>query len=239
MSCFSMVKSSFKDSSYKKHFHDTYSISLIISGECKIEIENSHYTFKKGDIRVINPYEIHQIYKSSWEHINFIFSAYCLHTIFLKESEENYIFENFIQDAILFEKLINLKKNDISLMLQYLVKNHLKSKIKSKNFSSDKDKLQKAITYIYQNANRQDISLDEIASYIGISKYHFIREFKKRFALTPYQYIQNIKINNAKKMMRYRLPLSHIALECGFVDQSHLINSYKKFFGHTPSKIII
>ena len=237
MSCFSMVKSSFKNSSYKKHFHDTYSISLITSGECKIEIENSIYLFKEGDIRVINPYEIHQIFKSSWEHINFIFSSYCLHTI-LKDNF-TYKFNNFINDNTLAKKLLNADTNDTFKIVKYMVQNHLKDKIKSKNFSLDEDKLQKAITYIYQNANRQDISLDEIASYVGISKYHFIREFKKRFNITPYRYIQNIKINNAKKMMRYHLPLSHIALECGFVDQSHLINSYKKFYGHTPSKIAI
>ena len=234
MSCFSMVKSSFKNSSYKKHFHDTYSISIIISGECDIEIDSKKYIFKKGDIRVINPYEIHQIYPSSWEHINFILSSYYVHTIL--QNDFIYKFNNFINDDILVTKLLNADKNDIAKIVKYMAQNYLKNK--SENFYSKEDKFYKAIAYMYQNANRQDLNLDEIASQSGMSKYHFLREFKKRFSITPYRYLQNIKINNAKKMMRYGLSFSEIALECGFVDQSHLINSYKKFYGHTPSKVI-
>lgn len=234
MSCFSMVKSSFKNSSYKKHFHDNYSISLIISGECNIEIGSKKYLFKKDDIRVINPYEIHQIHSSSWEHINFILSSYCIHTI-LKDNF-TYKFKNLINDDMLAAKLLNENKNDIEKIVKYMVQNHLKNK--SENFYNKEDKFQKAIAYMYQNANNKDISLEEIATFAGISKYHFLREFKKRFSVTPYRYLQNIRINNAKKMMRYDLSFSEIALECGFVDQSHLINSYKKFYGHTPSKII-
>lgn len=237
MSCFSMVKSSFKNSSYKKHFHDTYSISLITSGECKIEIESKKYLLKKGDIRVVNPYEIHQIYSSSWEHVNFILSSYCMHTV-LKDNFV-YKFKNFINDDTLSATLLKADKNDTFKIVKYMVQNHLKSQSNSQNFYQKEDKLQKAIAYMYQHANKQDINLEEIASYAKMSKYHFLREFKKNFSITPYRYLQNIKINNAKKMMRYRLPLSHIALECGFVDQSHFINSYKKFYGHTPSQAAI
>ncbi len=236
MSSFSMVKSSFQNSSYKKHFHDTYSISVIISGECKIEIESKEYLLKKGDIRVINPYEIHQIHSSSWEHINFILSSYYMHTV-LKD-DFIYKFKNCINDNILYAKLLSMNKKDIAKIIKYLVQNHLKNKSKSQDFYKTEDKFQKAIAYMYQNANNKDISLEEIATFAGISKYHFLREFKKRFSVTPYRYLQNIRINNAKKMMRCDLSFSEIALECGFVDQSHLINSYKKFYGHTPSKII-
>lgn len=234
MSCFSMVKSSFKNSSYKKHFHDTYSISIIISGECDTEIDFKKYIFKKDDIRVINPYEIHEVYPSSWEHINFTLSSYYVHTIL--QNDLIYKFNNFINNDILAKKLLNADKNDIDQIVKYMAQNHLKNK--SKNFYNKEDKFYKAIAYMYQNANRQDISLDKIAIFINISKYHFLREFKKRFSITPYRYLQNIKINNAKKMIRYGLPFSEIALECGFVDQSHLINSYKKFYGHTPSNVI-
>ena len=86
-------------------------------------------------------------------------------------------------------------------------------------------------------ANEDDINVEKIAFYAGFSKYHFIREFKKEFGLTPYHYIHNLKIDNAREMLKNGTPLSQIAQICGFSDQSHFIKIYKKFYGHTPSKV--
>ena len=72
----SLMKNSFENRTYKKHFHNTYSISLITDGECVFCKDQSKYKAKKGDVRVINPYEVHEIHSSSWEHTNLVLSAY-------------------------------------------------------------------------------------------------------------------------------------------------------------------
>ena len=234
----SLMKNSFENRAYKRHFHNTYSISLITSGECVFSKNQSIYRAKKGDVRVINPYEIHEIYSSSWEHINLVLSAYFVRSIAKNFKDINIGFKTIIKDEQLLLDIQNLYDNNskkIVKILRYMLKNY--SKVSSKEpLHVEKSKLQKAVLYIYQNANNESIELDEIISHVGLSKYHFLREFKKEFGLTPHRYVQNIKINNARRMLYHNFPLSQIAQECGFYDQSHFIKTYKKFFGHTPSK---
>jgi len=131
-------------------------------------------------------------------------------------------------------KEVTKKQNEI---IEYMIQRYSYHDFSKKNLHVQKLELQNAISYMYQNANNFEITLDEIASYAKVSKYHFLREFKKEFGLTPYQYIQNIKINNARRMLYLDVSLSEIAQECGFFDQSHFIKTYKFFFGHTPSKM--
>ena len=239
---FSLIKNSFQNSSYKKHFHSTYSISLITSGECSLGIEGVNYRVKKGMVRIINPYEVHEIKKSSWEHINLVLSPYLIHSM-LGGKGERVHFQNVIDDEKLSLDLRLLyecgsqKMSKLKDILEYLKKSYSCKNPDVIPLHVKREKLQKAIYYIYQNANSCDINLDVLVSHIGLSKYHFLREFKKEFGLTPHHYIQNIKINNARKMLHAKVPLSQIAQDCGFFDQSHLIKTYKKFFGHTPSKV--
>lgn len=84
---------------------------------------------------------------------------------------------------------------------------------------------------------KDNLSLEDISSEIGISKFHFQKEFKKCMGLTPNQYIQIRKANLAKKMIQKKIPLSHIAYECGFSDQSYMIKVFKKYHGYTPHKL--
>jgi len=239
----SLIKNSFVSSTYKKHFHNSYSISLITKGECSLVIKGKSYSVGKGVVRIINPYELHEIRSSSWEHINLVLSAYFVRLILKDHKNSRIRFQNIIKNEKLSLDLQTLysqkepKNSGIKEILEYLAVRYTCKNLDENALHVERVKLQKAVSYIHQNANNCEINLDKIASHIGFSKYHLLREFKKEFGLTPYHYIQNIKINNARMMLNTEVPLSQIALECGFFDQSHLIKTYKKFFGHTPSKV--
>ncbi len=210
-------------------------------GVCKLTINETRYEVIEGDIRIINPYELHKIDCSSWEHINLVVDM-----DFVKSTVGKRVrFQNIIQDGQLFRYLKTLfqdtnltidKKSKI--FLEKLSKRYQVGEIGSDLVEPKKDKFKKAIKYIYKNANQPEINLEKLVSKVGFSKYHFLREFKKEFGITPYHYIHNIKINNARGLIGGDTPLSQVALECGFFDQSHFIKIYKKFYGHTPSKIV-
>ena len=69
-----------------------------------------------------------------------------------------------------------------------------------------------------------------------MSKYHFLREFKKETGVTPNQYIQIKKVNKVRSFLKTDASLSSIAYECGFTDQSHMIKVFKRFIGYTPKQ---
>lgn len=73
------------------------------------------------------------------------------------------------------------------------------------------------------------VTIDEIIKDIPLSKYHFIRVFKRMMGITPYQYLTNYRINSAKILLRTTdLSVSEIADRCGFSDTSNFIAQFKK-----------
>jgi AraC family transcriptional regulator len=65
----------------------------------------------------------------------------------------------------------------------------------------------------------------------------FGRVFKQTFGSTPHQYIICKRIERAKNLMLMSEDtLTQIAMECGFVNQSHLSNLFHKNVGECPSK---
>lgn len=80
------------------------------------------------------------------------------------------------------------------------------------------------------------LSLDSIAREIGLSRFHFIRMFKKHTGLSPHQFRIQHRIDAAKILIQKGVPFSEIALETGFSDQSHFTNTFRQSTGLTPSQ---
>lgn len=80
-----------------------------------------------------------------------------------------------------------------------------------------------------------NISLDELAQSCYMSKYHFLRLFKDYAGLTPYTYLTNIRIDNAKDLLaNTNIKISVIAKSVGIPDQNHFSKLFKKHASVTP-----
>lgn len=90
-----------------------------------------------------------------------------------------------------------------------------------------------AVSFI-ENSNIPVLSVQDISELINMSKYHFIRMFKNKVGITPYQFILNNKIKKIRQGILSKQSLSDLALDLGFSDQSHLCNTFKKYVGISP-----
>ena len=80
------------------------------------------------------------------------------------------------------------------------------------------------------------ITLGDLAKVTHFGRHKFNRTFKASFGCTPGQYIRRMRIARAQNLMTVsRDPLSQIAAECGFADQSHLNRCFRKVVGETPA----
>ena len=70
--------------------------------------------------------------------------------------------------------------------------------------------------------------------YAGLSKSTLLRAFTKSKGITPYRYLEIIRINEAKKLLSEGNPLADIAIRTGFSDQSHFTNYFSQFIGIAP-----
>ena len=80
----------------------------------------------------------------------------------------------------------------------------------------------------------ENISLDKIASKALVSKFHFIRLFKKYYGRTPNQYLQEVRIENAKMLLRKRKNIDDVCSVIGFTSKTSFISLFKKMTGTTP-----
>ncbi len=96
------------------------------------------------------------------------------------------------------------------------------------------DEIQKAQTFIEQNHHLQ-INIDEIAENSNMSKRNFIRRFKKATHNTPFEYLQRVKIESAKKALeRGAQNINTLMYDAGYNDIKTFREVFKKITGLTP-----
>jgi AraC-like DNA-binding protein len=80
------------------------------------------------------------------------------------------------------------------------------------------------------------VPLTEVARQCGLSVGHFSRSFRQSFGITPHQWLVQRRLDAAKDLIRScRMPLSNVALSCGFADQSHLTRVFTRQVGASPA----
>ncbi len=94
-------------------------------------------------------------------------------------------------------------------------------------------KIKAARLYIDKHFS-EDINLDKIAGKAMVSKFHFIRVFKKYYGRTPNQYLQEVRIEIAKKILLKGKGIDEVCNEVGFKSKTSFISLFKKITGATP-----
>ncbi len=146
---------------------------------------------------------------------------------------------------LLLTKLLQLAKhNDIlscteasshmHTLFQLLLQSALEDEQNHKKENLDKD-ITAVVEYIQENY-QYPITIDDMIRDIPISKYHFIRCFRRVMGVTPYSYLTNYRINMSKILLRSSdRSIADIAEACGFLDTSNFISQFKRHTGVRPT----
>ncbi len=91
------------------------------------------------------------------------------------------------------------------------------------------------VTDYIKNHYREKLTLDELARYVNLSSSYLSSLFKKETGENLTSYINRVKIENCKRLLREtNYSLSFIAHECCFDDQSYFSKVFKKYVGESP-----
>ena len=82
----------------------------------------------------------------------------------------------------------------------------------------------------------EHIDVENIASEACFSKFDFIRQFKKVYKKTPYNYLKSVRINHAMDLLKSDLAVQDVCFRVGYESLSSFSGLFKKETGMTPSQ---
>ena len=82
------------------------------------------------------------------------------------------------------------------------------------------------------------IDLDAMAREACLSKFHFIRLFRKHYGRTPHTYLKEVRLAEAKRLLQKGIPIRHVCFSVGFESVPSFTRLYKATMGKTPKKAI-
>ena len=82
-----------------------------------------------------------------------------------------------------------------------------------------------------------DLSLTRLAEECGMSTGHFSRAFRRSVGSPPHRWLLKRRVDLARDLLSSTtMPLTEVALACGFADQSHLTRVFRRQLGETPAE---
>jgi AraC-like DNA-binding protein len=82
----------------------------------------------------------------------------------------------------------------------------------------------------------EDVSLDDLARQVGLSRTYVVHAFRRVFQLPPYEYLMHVRVAKARDLLAAGGRPVDVAHACGFCDQSHLNRWFRAVVGVTPGK---
>jgi AraC family transcriptional regulator len=91
--------------------------------------------------------------------------------------------------------------------------------------------------YVEANLSR-DIGVNDLAKLVGLSRFHFLRVFKKATRETPYQYLLRRRVERGQDLLQMPgLSVAEVAAQVGFKDSTRFIRAFRLIKGVTPGKM--
>lgn len=102
--------------------------------------------------------------------------------------------------------------------------------------SKHRDVIRKATSYMRLNCER-NLTLGEVADYVGYSCTHFSKVFKEEMGCSFRTYLNQVRVEKSMVLLLDgSAPMSEIYSACGFEDQSYFCKVFKRLVGVTPDR---
>jgi AraC-like DNA-binding protein len=101
--------------------------------------------------------------------------------------------------------------------------------------SRDERRVSEVLRYVDEHAG-EPLTLDELARVASMSKYHFLRVFRRAVGMSPYQYVLTLRMRRAAvRLSMSSDTVAAIAFDSGFSDLSTFNRRFQAVFGASPS----
>ncbi len=251
------TKTKFEIFHAETHSHDGYEVVIPLDKMDDTLLGDTKITFEVGYAYIISPWLCHgtsentkfihiidlmidkvyfeNTYKSIYENCKIEQKIFILKMTqemnnlikaFIKESKQEKPGSNLVLDSICCQFVVELLREMHSA----------EDMAVHKEECAHYRKLEDIINFLNECYHR-DCSIEMLSEMANMSRYHFIRLFKKVIGKTPYDYLLDIRIDKAKEFFRDKnAKITEVSIRCGFNNISHFSNVFKKKVGYTPTE---
>lgn len=237
---------------FPNHFHEYYVIGFIESGQRKMSCKNKEYIINSGDLIFFNPFENHACEQIDKETLDYR----CLHIELevmqkvVKEitgKEDTPIFTDPVVfgseyapmlrhlHEIIMDEVSDFEKEETFYFLIDQLLEQYGEMAKVNQLNKTEQKVARVCRFI-DTHYAEPISLTELVEVSDMNKYTLLRSFTRIRGITPYRYLQTVRINEAKKLLGLGMKPLEVAMQTGFVDQSHFSKFFTDFIGLPPGQ---
>lgn len=221
-----------------------YLIHYVTRGKGRLWMNDTCYVIEKDTMFLIRP-GITCVYQADkddpWEYCWICIDGYDVENMLNNSGFDkvNPLFfdksNGEVRDAMLnFIFYFSKYKNNEYMLLSrlYNIFGHMKIQMKKQQAKSIH--VERAIDYIYENYSK-NISVTDIAEYLGIDRTYLYRLFKEEYDMSPQKYLLNFRLKTAmNKLEGGNMSIADIAYSCGFNDASAFCHQFKKVYKDTP-----
>lgn len=237
---------------FPNHFHDFYVIGFVEGGKRHLCCKGSQYELTAGDLILFNPRDNHFCAPSNGEildyrAINISEKVMCdaakeiTGRSFTPYFTKNVVYQSDITQSLgaLYDAILShapkLQKEEVFFFLLEQVLQEYSAPFEEMDISEPNPQIQNLCAYMEAHFS-DNITLDDLLSMTHFGKSYLLRSFTKQTGVSPYRYLQTVRLDRAKKFLEQGMPPIDAASNAGFSDQSHFTNFFKEFIGLTPKQ---
>lgn len=234
---------------FPNHFHEYYVIGFVEEGERCLSCKNQTWLLRRGAILLFNPGDNHacaQTDGGTMDYRGFNISREVMEELAgevtgrpgLPGFTQSVIYEEEIacclrslHELVLCGSAEFDKEEALLLLLSMLIQRY--GQPFAERVPECREEIDRACAFMARHY-AEPLCLDQICRCANLSRSTLLRAFTRAKGVTPYRYLEALRIGAAKKLLEQGVAPIEAAMQTGFSDQSHFTNYFNRFIGLSP-----
>ena len=245
------------------HHHDFYEVYFFLGGKAEYRVEGRLYRLRPGDVLLLSPMELHQVTVQAgrlpYERIVLWISRSYLASLGSGEDSLYRCFDNALSEHTnllkrsdgvqvqpLFEQLLEERSQNLyageacarGYLLQLLVQLNRLALNSRQQAGENSPLVSRAVAHINSHY-AEEITLDDLAAQLHVSKYYLCHEFSRVAGTSVYRFITLKRLQIARELLLQGAAPSEAAAQCGFKDYPNFYRAFKTRYRLSPSDCVL
>lgn len=242
------------------HWHMAVELLCLVSGTVTVKLEEQSHTIQSGELFLFNSYEIHESWCShdaAYLCVHILPSRMCKYVSNFDQLRFSLHFDPSDSEKALSFSRLKAHMSELMLLQEEQPEGYLlqcqallysSATILVRHFSqplvleetslqrSDMTRLEPLLEYT-EHHHEEDLSLDQAADSMGLSKEYFCRLFKKNMGVSYLQYLNQIRASAVcRELQTSEESIGLLAERHGFKNPKLFNQVFRELYGCTPSE---